>query len=151
MTNVQQTTNQLYNPLFEKMCQRFQLQDGVTIAEAMVKKAAKSPYQTSFEIEEARKAKSHTSGKLLRVAAAMVSLFMFTAVLVGCVHLGTQNDGLFGGIGAIFADIDTTASASGTNDAPTDVNVYEDGNHKTTVSTYGRYAFPAFSSLLGGK
>ena len=150
MANVQQTQNSTYNPLFENMCQRFQLQGGITIAQAMMKKATRSPHQPSFEITASKKIKKGGSSKLLRLAAVAVSLFMFTAVLVGCVQLGSQNDGLFSGIGGVFAQ-DSLSSENDATSPEADVNVYADGENQTTVSTYDKYTFPAFGSLFGGK
>ena len=147
MANVQHT-NTTYNPLFENMCQRFQLQGGMTIAQAMIKKATKSPHQPNFEIAASKKAKKHSSSKLLRFAAVAVSLFMFTAVLVGCVQLGSQNEGFFSRIG-----ISQNSSASDNQDfsQDVDVNIYESGENQTTITTYDKYTFPAFGSLFGGK
>ena len=151
MANVQHTNN-TYNPLFENMCQRFQLQGGITIAQAMIKKATKSPHQPSFEIAASKKAKKHSSSKLLRFAAVAVSLFMFTAVLVGCVQLGTQNEGLFSGIGGVFSQgnsVSDNQTPSVETDA--DATTYENGENQSTVTTYDKYTFPAFGSLFGGK
>lgn len=149
MANVQ-LTNTTYNPLFENMCQRFQLQGGITIAQAMLKKATKSPYQPSFEIIASKKAKKHSSSKFLRLAAVAVSLFMFTAVLVGCVQLGSQNEGLFSGMGGVFSQYSSVSDKQApSQDA--DVTIYENGENQTTVTTYDKYTFPAFGSLFGGK
>ena len=150
MANVQQTQSSTYNPLFENMCQRFQLQGGITIAQAMMKKATRSPHQPSFEITASKKTKKPASSKLLRVAAVAVSLFMFTAVLVGCVQLGSQNDGLFSGIAGVFAQ-DTASAENEATSPEADVNVYKNGENQTTVTTYDKYTFPAFGSLFGGK
>ena len=87
---------------------------------------------------------------MLRLAAVAVSLFMFTAVLVGCVQLGSQNDGLFSGIGGVFAQ-DSLSAEKDASSPEADVNVYADGENQTTVSTYDKYTFPAFGSLFGGK
>ena len=103
-TSIQQTKQN--NPLYAKMCERFQIQ-GVSVAEIMLKKAERNHGHKMQVVKPAAEKKIlnfHFTPSFVRHASICCSILLLVSVLMLCAIFGTSANSEFSKATGVFAD-----------------------------------------------
>lgn len=138
MANTDQNTTLSNNPLFDKMCQRFQFPGHVSVAEVMLKKAARYPAR---KLRTAKYAYDHrepwkvafTRG-FVRNASICCSILLLVSVLMICAIFGTSSNQEFPSPSGIFAE-GGESHATPADKTVIDTMVYASEGAEITVKT----------------
>lgn len=130
-TNVQQN-----NPLYTKMCERFQLQ-GVSVAEIMLKKAERNRGHRMQAVKPSLEKKTlhfrFTPG-FIRHASICCSILLLVSVLMLCAIFGTSANSEFSKAAGVFAD-SAMAEASPTDNEAVEMLIYAADGTEISVQT----------------
>lgn len=136
MANQIQNSQATNNPLFDKMCERFQFQH-VAVAEIMLKKAERIHIQKnriSGPKVEKKAWKFTLTPSLVRHASICCSILLIVSVLMLCAIFGTSANSEFSKATGVFANT-PNAIASAVDDGQDNVTVYTKDGAEITVIT----------------
>ena len=135
MANQIQNSQATNNPLFDKMCERFQFQH-VAVAEIMLKKAERIHIQKnriSGPKAEKKAWKFALTPSLVRHASICCSILLLVSVLMLCAIFGTSANSEFSKATGVFAN--TPNAVASIDDKQDNVTVYTKDGAEITVIT----------------
>ena len=123
------------NPLYDKMCDKFQFHGNVTVAEMMLKKAAHhQPIHRQKPAHVNRHANAPLQmGNVRRYALVCCSVFLLTVVLVVCAVFSTSKNDSITKINGIFAE-ESETDIRPVDDYPLDLIPLSDDYYAEIVS-----------------
>ena len=137
MANAVQNTTSTSNPLFDKMCDRFQFQGHVAVAEVMLKKAERLHGRTpriAKPMAEKKAMNVSFSPSFARQASICCSILLLVSVLMLCAIFGTSANGEFSKATGVFADAENAEVAEAEN-GKVDMVVYTHDTPELAVKT----------------
>jgi len=137
MANAVQNTTSTNNPLFDKMCERFQFHGHVAVAEVMLKKAERLHGRTprmAKPMAERKALNVSLSPSFVRQASICCSILLLVSVLMLCAIFGTSANGEFSKATGVFADAENAEAVAAEN-GKVDMVVYTHDVPELAVKT----------------
>lgn len=149
-TTIQTSVAQQANPLFEKMCDRFQFEGHITVADMALKRASHHTRLPSKTPRTASpKKQSHRIAipfKSLQKVAFCSALIVLSSILLLCAVLSYAPNGKLSKVAGIFSGEDEPVVTSPSNPGEDQTIVYEDETRPSITVYSPNRVFEAFQN-----